>query len=344
MAVLSFWVFDTAAHGASPPVASRSCRLLRVVVAFTLAAGLSVTKAEEGYPSRPIRVIIPTAAAGASDMIGRLIAQKVSESMKVPVVIDNKPGASNVVGTAIAAKEKPDGYTLLLTFREHVFAPFLYKLPYDTVKDFTPVIHLGQVPLLLTVNPSLGIKTVPELIAMAKANPGKLNYASPGSGSSVHLASEQFKAAAGINVTHVPYKGTAPAYTDLLGGQVQYMFATAASGTPYVTSGRLVALGVASRKRLPKLPQVQTIAEQGLPGFESGIWYAVLAPAGTPADIVSRLNAEFRKAVLAPDVSAKLKELGFEVELSTPEELGAKINAEIDRSGQLIRDAKIKVE
>jgi tripartite-type tricarboxylate transporter receptor subunit TctC len=313
-------------------------------LALLLGATLSPVHAQQGYPDRPIRVIIPTAAAGASDMIGRLIAQRVSESMKVPVVIDNRPGASNTVGTAIAAKAKPDGYTLLLTFREHVFAPFLYKLPYDTVKDFTPVIHLGEVPLLLTANPHLGVKTVPELIAMAKASPGKLNYASPGSGSTVHLTGEQFKTAAGIDVTHVPYKGTAPAYIDLLAGQVQYTFATAASGTAYVKDGRLVALGVASKKRLATLPQVPTIAEQGLPGFESGIWYAVLAPAGTPAPIVDRLYTEFRKAVLSPDVSAKLKEQGFEIEIGTPKQLGAKIDAEIERSGKLIRDAKIKVE
>ena len=317
---------------------------IAVAAGFAFGALLPAAQAQQDYPNKPIRVIIPTAAAGASDLIGRLIAHEVSQSMKVPLVIDNKPGASNTVGTALAAKEKPDGYTLLLTFREHVFAPFLYKLPYDTEKSFTPVIHLGEVPLLLTVNPSLGIKTVPELVALAKANPGKLNYASPGSGSTVHLAGEQFKAAAGINVTHVPYKGTAPAYNDLLGGQVQYMFATAASGTPYVTSGRLVALGVASQKRLANLPQLPTISEQGLPGFESGIWYAVLAPAGTPAAIVGRLNAEFRKAVLAPEVSAKLKALGFEVDLSSPEELGAKINAELERSGKLIRDAKVKVD
>lgn len=301
--------------------------------------------AQPGYPNRPIRVIVPTTPGGASDIMMRHLAQKMSESMKTPMVVENKPGAGNIIGSDLVAKSAPDGYTLLLTYTDHVYNPFLHEvMPYDTVKDFTPVSLIGSVPLLVVTNPDVPVRSIAELIALAKAKPGQLNFASAGSGSSLHLAGELFKSMAKIDVIHVPYKGTTPGFVDLMGGQVQFMFPTSVSSWSHVQNGKLRALAITSASRAPNLPDVPTVAESGLPGYEAAIWYGVLAPAGTPRDIITRLNAELHKALAAPDLRAKLTEQGFAITPSTPEEFGSKITAELDRWGKLIREANISIK
>ena len=320
-------------------------RIAQLVLGLTTSLTLALPAlAQTAYPDRPIRIVVPTTAGGAADTMTRLIASKVSEAMKVPVVVDNKPGAGNVVGSDAVAKSPPNGYTLLVTYTDHVFNPFLHpSLPYDAVKDFTPVVMIGSVPMLLVVNPAVPAKTVAEFVALAKSKPGQLNYASAGSGSSLHLAGELFKSTAKVDVVHVPYKGTAPAFVDLLGGQVQFMFPTTASAAQYVKDGRLRALAVTTAQRVPTLPDVPTLAESGLPGYDASIWYAVLAPAGTPKEIVTRLNAEFRKAIAAPDVASKLTDSGFVLQAGTPEELQVKITNETERWGKVIKDANVKL-
>lgn len=319
---------------------------------FLLAAAATVAIAclpgtgiaQSAYPARPIRVVVPTTPGGASDIMMRMLAQKMSESMNVSVIVENRPGAGNVVGSDAVAKAAPDGYTVLLTYTDHVFNPFLHsQMPYDTVKDFAPIGMIGSVPLVLVTNASSPVKSVAELIALAKSQPGKINFGSAGSGTSLHLAGELFKSLARIDVLHVPYKGTAPAFTDLMGGQIQYLFPTSVSAGGHLQQGRLKALGVSTAQRLPNLPTVPTIAESGLPGYEASIWYGMLAPAATPAPIVARLNAELQKALASPEVRAKLTESGFAITPSTPDEFQRKINSELERWGKVIREANIKL-
>ena len=323
-------------------------RLERLIaVAFACAAlALSVnTRAQGSYPNKPIRIVVPTTAGGAADIMTRQLAQKLSESMGTPVIVDNKPGGGNVVGSDSVAKAPPDGYTVLMTYTDHVYNPFLRaSMPYDTVKDFAPVVHIGSVPLLVVVNPEVPARSIQDLIGLAKARPNQLNFASAGSGTSLHLAGELFRMMASIEVTHVPYKGTSPGFVDLLAGRVQFMFPTMVSAWQNVQSGKLRALATTGTKRAANLPDLPTVAEAGLPGYEASIWYAVLVPANTPRDIVMRLNAEFRKALAAPDIAARLTEQGFVIAPGTPEELGAKINSELDRWGKLIKEAKIKLD
>ncbi len=319
--------------------------LIACIAGFAGQALLSAGGAAAQYPQRSIRVIVPTTPGGASDLMMRQLAQKMSESMKTAVVVENKPGGGNIVGSELVAKSAADGYTLLLTYTDHVFNPFLHTvMPYDTTKDFAPVSHIGSVPLLVVANPSVPVRTVGELIALAKAKPGQLNFASAGSGTSLHLAGELFKSMAKIDVIHVPYKGSAPGFVDLLGGRVQFMFPTSVSVWSYVQSGKLRAIAIASAQRAANMPDIPTVAESGLPGYEASIWYGMLAPAGTGKEIIARLNAEVHKALAAPEVRAKLTEQGFTIAAGTPEEFGSKITAELDRWGKLIREAKIRID
>ncbi|RYX95398.1 MAG: tripartite tricarboxylate transporter substrate binding protein [Comamonadaceae bacterium] len=315
-----------------------------LISAAALVTPAAFAQAQGNWPAGPIRVVVPTTAGGASDTLMRLLAQKMSESMKTPVIVDNKPGAGNVIGSDAVAKAPPDGYTLLLTYTDHVFNPFLHpSMPYDTARAFTPIGLIGSVPLLLAVNNAVPAKTTGEFIAMAKASPGTLNFASAGSGSSLHLAGELFKSMAGINVVHVPYKGTSPAFIDLIGGQVQFMFPTTASAAVHLQAGKIRALAITGSKRAPNLPNIPTVAESGLPGYEAAIWYGMLAPAGTPPAVVARLNTELNKAMQLPDVKAKLAEQGFVSQPGTPEDFGRMISAEMDRWGKLIREQNIKL-
>jgi tripartite-type tricarboxylate transporter receptor subunit TctC len=322
----------------------RRSLLLAAAASAALACLPATVAAQAAWPAGPIRVVVPTTAGGASDIMMRLLAQKMSDSMKVPVIVDNRPGAGNVIGSDIVAKAAPDGYTILLTYTDHVFNPFLHaQMPYDTVKDFTPIGLIGSVPLLLVTRPDLPVKTVADLIALAKAQPGKLNFGSAGAGTSLHLAGELFKAMARIDVVHVPYKGTTPAFVDLMGGQIQFLFPTSVSAASHVQSGKLKALAISSAQRAPNLPNVPTIAESGLPGYEASIWYGMLAHAGTPAPVIARLNAELHKALAAPEVRAKLVDNGFTITPSSPEEFGRKITSELERWGKLIKEANIKL-
>ena len=320
-------------------------RSLMCTIFAGLAFSLTVqVNAQSAYPNAPIKVIVPTTPGGASDIMMRQLAQKMSESMKSSVLVENKPGAGNVIGSDFVAKAAPDGYTLLLTYTDHVFNPFLHlNMPYDTVKDFAPISLIGSVPLLLVTNPSVNANTASDLINLAKLNPGKLNFASAGSGTSLHLAGELFKSMAKIDVEHIPYKGTTPGFVDLIGGQVQFMFPTSVSSWNHVKNGKLRALGITSSQRSPYLPNIPTVSESGLPGYEASIWYGLLAPAGTPPAIVAKLNLELHKAMAHPDVKQKLADQIFSLTPSTPEEFSRKINSELDRWGKLIKEAKVKL-
>jgi len=300
--------------------------------------------AQSAYPNKPIRIVVPTTPGGASDLMTRQLAQKMGESMGVAFVIDNKPGAGNTIGTDFVAKSPPDGYTLLMTYTDHTFNPFMYtSLPFDTVHDFTPVGYVGSVPQVLVVNPAVTASNVQELIAYARANPARLNFGSAGPGSSLHLAGELFKSMAKVDVVHVPYKGTGPAQVALISDEVQFSFPTLYSITQSIQNGRVRALAVATPKRLPKWPDLPTVAESGLPGYEASIWYGVLAPAGTPKPIIARLNAELNKAIASPEVAAKLGEQGFTLAPGTPEEFDERIKADLARWGKVIRDANFKL-
>jgi tripartite-type tricarboxylate transporter receptor subunit TctC len=317
----------------------------RTVVA-AIAAFLSFSAAAQSYPSKPIRLIVPFAAGGGNDNVARLVGRRLADGLGQPVVVDNRPGAGGVVGAELAAKSAPDGYTLFLGgVGSHAINPNLHdKLPYDPIKDFAPVALLAQAPLVLVVHPSVPAKSVAELTAYARAHPGKLNFASNGNGSSSQLAAVMFDSMAGVEMVHVPYKGLSPALADLLSGQVQLMFSSVVAILPHVKAGKLRGLAVTGAKRLASLPELPTIAESGLPGYEASSWYGILAPAGTPRDIVMKLNAELAKALEQPEVRNSLLAEGAEPVGGSPEAFAAHIRAEKERLGKLIRDAKIRLE
>jgi len=319
--------------------------MVRHVLA-ALAASIALSAFAQSYPSKPIRLIVPFAAGGGNDNIARLVGKRLNESLGQPLVIDNRPGAGGVLGAELAAKSAPDGYTLFLGgVGSHAVNPNLIeKLSYDPIRDFAPVILLARAPLILVVHPSVPAHTFAELVAYARKNPGKLNFASNGNGSSAQLAAVMFDSMAGADMVHVPYKGLAPALTDLLSGQVQLMFSSVVAILPHIKAGKLRALAVTGEKRMASLPDVPTVAESGFPGYEASSWYGILAPAGTPHEIVARLNAEFSKALAQPEVRNNLLADGAEPVGDTPEEFAAYIRSEKERMGKLIRDAKIRME
>jgi len=300
----------------------------------------------QSYPSKPIRIIVPFAPGGPADLLPRLIGPKLTESWGQPVVIENKPGAGGNIGMDQGARAAPDGYTLVIGPNGNlVVNPHLYpNLPYDVVRDFAPVTLIATFSNVLVVNPQVPAKTVPELIALAKAKPGALSYGSPGTGSQPHLGGEFLKLMAGIDVVHVPYNGTAPALRDLLGGQIAFMFAQTSSALPHIQSGKLRALGVASARRTPLLPELPTIAEAGLPGFEAVSWYALLAPAGTPKEIVARLQSEVARILQLPDIRDKLAAQGGEGVGNTSEQLTTLLRTESARYADIVRRANIKAD
>ena len=316
----------------------------------TLIAVLSLFCASspfaQNYPAKPLRMITPVSAGSAVDTVARVVGQKMSDSWGQQVVVDNRIGANGIIGTEAAAKSPADGYTLFLG-NDAMLAtnPNLYsKLPYDPVRDFAPVTLAAWIPLVLVVHSSLPVKSVKELIALAKARPGEVNYASGGNGSPQHLPMEMLKAATGIKLVHVPYKGLIPALNDVVGGQVPVMFAGMSGALPHIQSGRLRALAVGGLKRSPALPAVPTVAEAGVPGFNYAAWTGFLVPAGTSKDIVVRLHAEITRILALPDVRDKLVSLGFELAGSTPEEFGALIRNDIARVAKVVKDAGIRVE
>ena len=297
------------------------------------------------YPSKAIRLVVPFAPGGSNDIMARLIAQKFSESFGQPVVVDNRPGASGVIGTDIAAKAAPDGYTLLvMSLTLTVNASLFKKLPYDTAKDLTPVTLIASAPLMLVVHPSLPAKSVKELIAHAKANPGKLNFGSGGPGSTPHLAGEMLRTMAGLQMTHVPYKGGAPALADLVGGQIQLMLENIPSTLPFARSGKLRALAVTSLKRSAIVQDLPTLDEAGLKGYELIGWNGLFVPTGTPPTIVTYLHGETVTALAQPDMKDRLAALGAEGVGSDPEEFGAFVKAEIGKWARVVKQAGLKAE
>ena len=300
----------------------------------------------ETWPTRPIRFIVPFAPGGGGDVVGRIIGQRMSDQLGKPLVIDNRAGGGGTLGCELAAKAAPDGYTLLLgNVGPIAVGPALYpKLAYDPVRDFAPVTMIASFPNLLVANPGLPFKTVPELVAYAKSRPGALNFASAGAGTSTHLAGELFKSVAGIDVVHVPYKGGAAAMTDIIAGQVAYYFGTMPSSMPLAKAGKLRALAVTSLTRSPAAPEVPTIAESGYPKFETAAWYGLMFPAGTPREIIAKMNSAMLVVLALPDIRERLVHEGSEPMGSTPTQFGAYIKAEIAKWSAVVKAANLKAD
>jgi len=300
----------------------------------------------QSYPNKTIRMIVPFPAGGATDIVARLVAQKLGDAVGQQVIVDNRGGAAGTIGSDLAAKSPPDGYTILIgTSSTHAIAQSLYaKLPYDSIKDFTPVIGIATATIVLSMHPSVPAKTVRELIVLAKAKPDALSFASSGSGGVSHLVGEMFKAQAGVQMLHIPYKGDAPALADLVGGQVSLEFGTALSFLPYIQSGRLKALAVTSLRRSQVMPDVPTVAESGLKGFEALQWFGVFAPAGTRAEVVTRLNTEIVKILQTADMRERLTKLASEVMADSPEQFAAFQKAEIAKWARVVKDSGARID
>jgi tripartite-type tricarboxylate transporter receptor subunit TctC len=312
-----------------------------------LISGLAMNSAlAQTWPGKPIRIVIAQAPGSATDVISRVVANQLSQSLGQPIVIDARPGAGGVLGTEVAARSAPDGYTLFMANNStHGSNPAVYaKLPYDAVNDFAPVSFVASVPYVLVVDPSLPVKTVQEFIALAKSRPGKMNYASAGNGSTHHFCGELLKAMTGIDILHIPYKGSGPGIAGLLGGEVSMMFSNVADIGPQIRAGKVRALAVTVPRRASMLPDVPTMPEAGLADFEITSWFGLLVPAGTPSPVVGRLNAETVKVLNRTDVKATLAAQGLEVLPGSPEQFAAHIKSEIARFTQIAKAAGIKAE
>ncbi|AVS96648.1 tripartite tricarboxylate transporter substrate binding protein [Paracidovorax avenae] len=317
--------------------------LIAAAAACALLPGLAAAQA---FPSKPITIIVPFAAGGTTDILARIIAQGMGAELGQSVVVDNRAGAGGNIGGQVAARAPADGYTLFMgTVGTHAINAALYrKMPFDPVKDFAPLTRVANVPNLLVANPAQPFKTVQELIAYAKANPGKINFGSSGSGSSIHLSGELFKSMAKVDMQHVPYKGSASAVTDLLGNQIAIMFDNMPSAIQHVRSGKLRAIAVTTAKRSPELPDVPTIAESGVPGYEATSWFGMFAPAGTPAPVVAQLNATIVKVLSMPDIKKKLTEQGAEAAGETPAQFADFIQKESVKWGKVVRESGASVD
>jgi tripartite-type tricarboxylate transporter receptor subunit TctC len=318
----------------------RACRVFAVVAC---AACVPVAQAADAWPSRPIRMIIPFPPGGSNDIIGRMMGMHLGERLGKSVVVDNRAGAGGNLGIDLAAKSDPDGYTMLIISAAYAFAPSMYqKLPYDQVKSFVPVSKIGNGPNVVSVNPGLGVKSARELIAMAKAKPGQLNFASSGVGSSVHLASELFKSMAQIDIVHIPFKGGFPAMVDVMSGNSHMVIGTVVQALPHIKSGKLRALGVATKKRNPALPDVPTIDESGLPGYEASNWWGVMFPAGTSKAIVDRVDRELASILKLPDVNKRFAADGAEPDHMSGPEFSKFIAVETAKWSRVVKEAGIK--
>ncbi|AVA34965.1 tripartite-type tricarboxylate transporter receptor subunit TctC [Cupriavidus metallidurans] len=319
-------------------------QVVAMLAATASLAAIPAAQANDAYPSKPIRMVVGFPSGGAPDILARIFSEKIS--LGQPVVVDNKPGAGGNIGAETVARSAPDGYTLALgTVGTHSINGALYsKMPYDMVKDFTPVILLASTPNVLVVHPSVPAKNVQELIALAKAKPGQLTFGTPGIGTSLHVAGELFNTMAGTKIEHVPYKGRAMAIPDLLGGHITMMFDNLPSALPVVKEGKLRALGVTSAQRSTSAPDIPTIAEQGLPGYEATSWFAVFVPAHTPKEIVAKLNAEMNRIFTLSDVQTKLKTLGLDPILGTPEKLAEYQRSEIAKWAKVVKDSGAKAD
>jgi tripartite-type tricarboxylate transporter receptor subunit TctC len=319
--------------------------LARIAVAAALAAAAAGALAQE-FPVRPVKLVVPQSAGGGADILARTIGQKLSEAWGQSVVVDNRPGAAGIIGTEAVAKAPADGYTLLMgAISTHAINKSLYaKLPYDPVKDFAPVTLVATAPLLVVGHPSVPAGSTRELIALAKAKPGQLFFGSAGSGNSTHLAGELFKTMANVDLVHVPYKGATPAETDLIGGQVSVMFTSILSGLPHAKAGKMKALAVTSARRSSIAPDLPTVAETGLPGYDVNPWYGVFAPAGTPRDVVAKIHRDVVRALQLPDVKQRFATLGAEPVGNTTEQFAAFVDAEIAKWAKVVGDSGARAD
>jgi tripartite-type tricarboxylate transporter receptor subunit TctC len=295
-------------------------RLIRIAAVLAMA-GTSALCAAQSYPARPVKLVVPLSQGSATDTLSRLIAQKLGEAWGQTVVVENQPGANGIPATAGVVKAAPDGYTLIMIAANHVINASLYsKLPYDTLKDVKPIVRIAFTPLVLSVHPSVPAKSLAEFIALARAQPGKLNFGSAGSGSATHLAGEMFKTMAGVNLTHVPYKAVSQAQTDLMGGQIESMFVVLSAAIPQINAGKIRGLGVTSAKRVPQLPQVPSVDEAGVPGFEVLSWIGLAGPAGMPEDVVNKIHADVAKIVNQPEIRERIIGHALQPALMPPRE------------------------
>ena len=318
----------------------------RSLLAGLAAAALPLGALAQNFPTKPITIIVPFSAGGTTDILARIVGQGLHTELGQPFVVDNRAGAGGNIGASLAAKAPADGYTLFMgTVGTHAINQSLYKkMPFDPVKDFAPLSRVATVPNLLVAHASQPYKTVKELIAYAKAHPGEVNFGSSGSGSSIHLSGELFKSMAKVDMVHVPYKGSAPAMTDLLGGQIAIMFDNMPSAIQHVRSGKLRPIAVTTAKRSPELPDIPTIAEAGVPGYEAMSWFGLFAPAATPKPVLDRLNAALVKVLNQPDVKKKIAEQGGDVVAETPEQFAAFIKAETAKWGKVVKDSGATVD
>ena len=316
---------------------------MRLLAALTLA--FAALGAQAQYPNRPVKLVVPFPPAGATDIVGRIVAQKLGEQLGQPVVVENRPGAGGSIGSDLVAKSAPDGYTLLIaTSSTHSIGPMLQKLPYDPLKDFAPITHVANVPNVLVVSPKLPVGSVAELIALAKSKPGQLNFASSGVGTIVHLNAELFKMLAGVDLVHVPYKGTALSIPDVANGSIAMLFDSLASVQPHIKAGRVRPLAVNAQKRSALLPEVPTLAEAGMPAFDRYTWFGMFAPAGTPAAIVERVQSGVLAALKAPDLLERFAAAGAEAVGSTPGQFVERIKSDAAKWAQVIKAANVKVQ
>lgn len=318
-------------------------RLKAFLLTATIAAA-SANAAAADYPSKSVQLIVPFSAGGTSDFLARTVAEKLGTALNTTVVVDNRPGAGGNIGSTMVANANPDGYTLLLgTVGTHAINQSVYKdMPFDAVKDFAPISLVAAVPNILVANPSVPANSVQELIALAKQKPGEITFASSGNGSSIHLSGEMFKSLAGVDMLHVPYKGSGPAVIDLIGGQVDIMFDNMPSALPHVQAGKLKAFAVTTGERSDAAPELPTIAEEGVKGYEATAWFGILAPAGTPAEIIKTINAEIVKILEMPDVKKRLAQQGAKAVSNSPEQFASYINAELKKWADVVKSSGFK--
>jgi len=320
-------------------------RLLSIAFAASMALA-AAPAAAQSYPSKPIRILVGFSPGGGTDVMARLIGQKLTEAWNAQVVVENRPGAGGVLAADLTAKAAPDGYTLMIGHvNSHGIAPAaMSKMPYDAARDFAPIILIGTTPNLLVANAGTGAKTLDDIVRAARANPGKLTFGSAGNGSSQHLATEMFKLAAKVDVLHIPYKGSGQMIPDLIAGQIGYSFDTMTAITPHVKSGKVTPIATTRLKRSPAYPNLPTVAELGYPGFDVSTWYGLMAPAGTPAEIVTRLNREVERILTLPDVKEKLNSVGAEDGGGSPEQFGKFVRDEIAKYAKIVKEAGVKLD